>query len=161
MMKNGVAWHKLAGVVLVTALHALVLWTLWQDRLVPSPHEAMPLFVSFIAPRSREYAEAPQRLPQLAPRSIVKSPFRQVVSAAPERTTLGDVIPPPSPIPAPEAVIEVPPMPLPADPVALDTELAVACPAHLAATYPVLSRRNGQSVRTVALQPFNFILQGT
>ena len=47
------AWDKLAGLLLVVALHAAALWGLWQHRLLPGPREAMTLFVNFIVPPAR------------------------------------------------------------------------------------------------------------
>ena len=54
MCRAEMAWRlpldRLVGLAFVLALHAAALYGLWQHRLIPSPQEAMTLFVNFIAP---------------------------------------------------------------------------------------------------------------
>lgn len=203
---------RIAGLVFVLALHAAVLYGLWSNRLIPSPLEAATVFVNFIAPPAPQKAEEP-RLPvppKPQPKASEKPQPRQLVAETPAIAP-GDYVAPAPLKQAAEPTIQAPSMTLPAGPVALSTELSVACTERLAPTYPSQSRRlgetgvvilrvelnetgrvasaavksssgysrldeaalvavrtwrctpalrNGQSVSSVALQPFNFILQG-
>lgn len=199
------------GLFFVLILHAAALYGLWQHRLIPSPQEAMTLFVNFIAPPAPERKEEPKRPPPPKPKPIEKPQPRQIVAEARVVAPTDYVAPPPPEKPAPEPAIQAPTMPLPPGPVALSSELAVACPERSAPAYPPQSRRlgetgvvvlrvelsetgnvalarvdrssgysrldeaaliavrtwrctpatrNGHPVRAVALQPFNFILNG-
>ncbi len=136
------AWDKLAGLLLVVALHAAALWGLWSHRLLPPPEEAMTLFVNFIAPPAPK-AEAPPMLPPPKPRAVEQLQLRQLVAAAPVLSPAEYVVPSP---PQPAPVIEAPPapMPKPVGPVTLDSELSVSCPDRAAPGYPLLSRRMGE-----------------
>ena len=198
---------RVVGLSFVLALHAAALWGLWQHRSMPSPVEVATLFVNFIAPPAPDKAEEPKRPPPPKPRPIEKPEPRQLVAETPIVAPADYVAPPPVPAP----VIEAPQTVLPTAPIALGSELAVACPERSAPAYPAQSRRsgetgivvlrvelsetghvvlakvqsssgyprldeaalavvrtwrctpairNGQMVRAVALQPFNFILQG-
>lgn len=135
------AWDKLAGLLLVVALHAAALWGLWQHRLLPGPQEAMTLFVNFIAPPAPK-AEAPPMPHPPKPRAVERLQPRQLVAAAPVLSSAEYVAAPP---PAP--VIEAPPAPTPkpVGPVTLDSELSVSCPDRAAPGYPLLSRRMGEA----------------
>lgn len=199
------------GLVFVLALHAVALWGLWQHQLMPSPVEVATLFVNSIAPPALEKKEEPRRPPPTKPKPIEKPQPRQIVAEARVVAPTDYVAPPLPEKPAPEAVVQAPPMPLPPGPIALSSELSVACPERSAPAYPPQSRRlgetgvvllrvelsetgnvalarvdrssgfarldeaaltavrtwrctpatrNGQPVRAVALQPFNFILNG-
>lgn len=200
--------ERFFGLLFVLALHAVALYGLWSHRLLPTPMEAATLFVDFIAPPAPQKAQESRR-PAIPPkpRFIEKLPPRQIVAETPAVAPMDYVTPPP---PKPAPVIEAPPMPLPAGPVALSSELSVACPERSAPPYPAQSRRlgetgivvlrvelsetgqvavakvqsssgyvrldqaalaavrtwrctpptrNGQPLRAVALQPFNFVLQ--
>lgn len=215
MWRTDMAWRPpldhLAGLGFVLALHAAALYGLWQHRLIPSPQEAMTLFVNFIAPPAPEKKEEPKRPPPPKPKPIEKPQPRQIVAEAQVVAPTDYVAPPPPEKPAPEPVIQAPPMPLPPGPVALSSELSVVCPERSAPAYPAQSRRlgetgvvvlrvelsetgnvararvdrssgyfrldeaalaavrtwrctpatrNGHPVRAVAMQPFNFILNG-
>ena len=208
------------GLGFVVALHGAALWGLWQHRLIPTPDEAMTLFVNFVAPPVPEKKVEPKRPPpppepKPKPKPIEKPQPRQIVAEARTVAPTDHVAPPPPPHPvreaAPEPEAKPPATPLPAGPVALSSELSVACPERTAPAYPAPSRRlgetgvvvlrvelnesgsvaharverssghsrlddaalaavrtwrctpasrNGQPVRAVALQPFNFILNG-
>ncbi len=209
---------NLVGLVLVLAVHAVALYSLWKHSLIPSPSETITLFVNFIAPPAPNKVEEPKRpptpkrppSPKVQPKE--KPQPRQLVAETPVVSPTDYVAPPPTPAPAPAPVIHAPQMTLPAGPVALDSELSVACPERSAPSYPPESRkrvemgvvvlrvelsesghvalakvqsssgfsrldeaaltavrtwrctpatRNGQPVRATALQPFNFILQGS
>lgn len=202
---------RLTGILVVLAIHISALWGLWQHRLIPSPKEAMTLFVNFIAPPAPEKKEEPKRPPPPKPKPIEKPQPRQIAAETRVVAPTDYVAPPPPEKQAPEPVVQAPPMPLPPGPVALSSELSVACPERSAPAYPPQSRRlgetgvvvlrvelsetgnvalarvdrssgfarldeaaltavrtwrctpasrNGQPVRAVALQPFNFILNG-
>jgi len=143
------AWDKLAGLLLVVALHAAALWGLWQHRLLPLPQEAMTLFVNFIAPPAPKTAEPPTPPPPPPrPRPEARPQPQQLVAAAPVLSPAEYVAaPPPQPAPA----IEAPPAPVPkpAGPVTLGAELSVSCPERTAPAYPLLSRRLGEAGTTV------------
>lgn len=133
---------RLAGLLFVLALHAAALYGLWQHRLIPSPLEAATLFVNFIAPPAPEKKQEPKRPSPQKPKPIEKPQPRQIVAETPVVAPT-DYVAPPQPAPAP--VIEAPPMPLPVGPVALSSELAVACPERSAPAYPAQSRRFGET----------------
>jgi len=207
--------ERTAALTIVVALHAVALWGLWQHRLIPSPHETMTLFVNFIAPPAPEKKEEPRRPPPPPqPKPVEKPQPRQIVAETPFVAPTDYAVPPPPPAPAPvpAPIIEAPPLPLPAGPVALSSELSVACPERSAPAYPPASRRlgeegavvlrveldesgrvaaarvatssgharldeaalaavrgwrcvppthHGRPARVVAVQPFNFVLQGS
>ena len=142
-----------AGLAIVLVLHAGVLWGLWQYRLLPTPHEAMTVFVNFIAPPVMEKREAPKPPQPSKPKVIEKAEPRQIIAIAPIVAPADYVVPPP-PLPRPALATEdqpapataAPPAPAPkpAGPVALSSELAVACPERSAPAYPPLSRRLGE-----------------
>lgn len=205
---------RLASLMIVVACHALALYGLWQYRLIPSPQEAMTLFVSFVALPVPTTREEPRHAPELRPRSIARPPPRQVVAAARVLAPAEHVASPHPSVAAPEAAgqaLPAAPMPLPPESVTLSSELSVACPERSAPAYPAQSRRlgetglvvlrvelneaghvalarvdrssgyarldeaalsavrtwrctpairNGRPVHAIALQPFNFILNG-
>lgn len=199
-------WDKAAGLLLVVALHAALLYGLWSHRLLPLPPDVTTLFVSFVAPPSLPKVEQPPRREPPKPRPEEKPQPRQLVAEASVTSPL-EVAVPPAPTPAITAPAESGPI----GPVTLGAELSVSCPERSAPNYPMLSRRmgetgttvlrveldeqgrvssahvatgsgfarldeaalaaiktwhctparrNGQSVRAVALQPFKFVLQG-
>ena len=139
-------WDKLAGLLLVVALHAAALWGLWQHRLIPSPQEAMTVFVNFIAPPMPKAKELPMPPPP-KPRPVERSQPQQLVAEAPA-APVAEVAVPPAPTPAISAPVESR-LSAPAGPVTLDAELSVSCPERTAPTYPLLSRRAGETGITV------------
>lgn len=136
---------RLIGQLFVVALHTAALYGLWQHRLLPSPQEATTLFVNFIAPPVPEKKEEPRRPPPPKPKPIEKPQPRQIVAEARVVAPTDYVAPPPPDKPAPEVVVQAPPMPLPPGPVALSSELSVACPERSAPAYPPQSRRLGET----------------
>jgi len=139
--------ERAAGLVVVVALHAAALWLLLQHRLIPAPAEAMTLFVNFIAPPAPKPAVAPTPPPpKPKPKPVEKPAPRQIVAETPTVAPDDFVAPAPPPEPPAPVVPQAPPpsMPLPAGPVALATELSVACPERAAPAYPPRSRRNGE-----------------
>lgn len=145
-MIRPVSIQQVAGLAIVLALHAAALWGLWQHRLISSPQEAMTLFVNFIAPPVPEKKEEPKRPPPPKPKPIEKPQPRQLVAETPVVAPNDYIAPPPPPKPEPirAPVVEAPPLPLPVDPVALSSELSVACPERVAPAYPSQSRRFGE-----------------
>jgi periplasmic protein TonB len=124
-----------AGLAIVLALHALVLWWLWSQRLIPAPDEAMTLFANFIAPPAPKVEEPPKPTPP-KPRPPEKPQVRQLVAEAPVQSPIEYVAPPPPPAPVIEA-----PQPKALGPVTLGSELSVACAERTPPAYPSLSRR--------------------
>lgn len=106
----------------------------------------MTLFVNFIAPPVPEKKEEPKRPPPPKPKPIEKPQPRQLVAETPVVMPNDYIAPPPPPMPEPirAPVVEAPPMPLPVGPVALSSELSVACPERVAPAYPSQSRRFGE-----------------
>lgn len=139
-MNSRLRWDRLAGVLWVAALHAAGLWALWSSSLLPAPQEAMTLFVNFIAPPSPPKVEqAPRReLPKA--RATDTPPPRQLAADAP-LTSPTDVAVPPAPTPVVTAAPEI----KPAGPVTLGAELSVSCPQRTAPSYPLASRRMGET----------------
>jgi len=140
---------RFGGLLFVLALHGAALWGLWSHRLIPTPEDAMTLFVNFIAPPAPPKAEEPRQAPQ-KPRPIEKPEPRQIVAETPVIAPTDHVAPAPPPKPGPviEApsvqAVEAPPAPKAAGPVTLATELSVACPERTAPAYPSLSRRHNE-----------------
>lgn len=152
---------RITGLVFVLLLHALALYGLWQHQLIPSPMAAATLLVNFIAPPAVDKAEEAKRLPSPPkPKVVEKMPPRQLVAEAPVIKSADYVAPPAPPQPVAESVIHVPVTPLPQGPVALGSELAVACPERSAPSYPALSRRlneTGLVVLRVELNESGFV----
>ena len=127
-----------AGLALVLALHALVLWWLWSQHLIPAPDAAMTLFVDFIAPPPPKAEESPPA----KPRPPEKPQARQLVAEAPVQSPIDYV----APLPPPAPVKEVAPTPPPkaVGPVNLGSELSVACTERTPPAYPSVARRFGE-----------------
>ena len=140
--------ERFPSLLFVLALHAAAIYGLWSHRLLPTPTEAATLFVNFIAPPAPQKAAEPMR-PAAAPkpRPIEKQQTSQLVAETPAVVATDYVAPPP--LAKPAAVIEAPAMALPVGPVAISSELAVACPERPAPGYPALSRRLGETGKVV------------
>ena len=146
--------QRLAGLLLVLALHGAALYGLWRARLIPVPADAPTLFVSFITPPEEKKAPEPQRppepKPQPKPKAIELPQPPQLVAQAPVTAPTDHVAaaPPvkPEPVQTPVNVAPAPVVaaPLPAGPVALSSELSVACPQRAEPRYSDLSRRMGE-----------------
>lgn len=139
--------ERAAGLVLVVALHAAVLWGLMQHRLIATPQEAVTLFVNFIAPPAPEKKETPK--PQPKPKPIEKPQPRQIVAQTPVVAPTDYIAPPPPPqlapvVAAPPAPSAPPAPPKPTGPIMLGGELSVACPERTPPRYPPHSRRMGE-----------------
>ncbi len=136
--------ERVASLIVVLALHGAALYGLWQHLIIPSPVEMATLFVNFIAPPAPEKKEEPKRPPpKLGP--IEKPQPRQIVAETPVVAPTDYVAQPPPPLPVSAPVIEAPSMPLPAGPVAMSSELSVACPERSPPAYPAQSRRFGET----------------
>lgn len=134
-----------AGLLVVVLMHGAALWGLWQHRLLPTPNDVATLFVNFIAPPAPAKAETPKQAEPPRPRPVQKPQPRQIVAEAPVTASTDYVAPPPPPRPEPTPVVDVAPAPaLPPGPVALTTELAVACPERTPPAYPAQSRRQDE-----------------
>ncbi len=216
---------SLPGLLFVLIAHAVLLYTLWNQRLIPRPEQVVTLFAEFISAPSPN-TDAPKALAEPAPAKL--QPAKKPVIIKPKQERLATK----SPTPVKQENIEAPrsnesvveqakeslpvanaalPAQMPAGPVTLTSELSVSCPKLNAPAYPAISRRmgeegklvlrveldenghidnakvinssgyerldlaaltavrswqcnpslrNGQPVRAVALQPFNFVLQG-
>lgn len=137
------------GFALVLAVHALAIWWLMAQRLLPMPDEAVTLMVNFIAPPAPQQA-APKPAPKPPePKPLPKAPPRQLVAQAPVLSPAEPVAPPAPELPVVAPAPAAPAMPLPAGPVALGGELSVVCPERRAPVYPPMSRRLGESGKVV------------
>jgi len=130
------------GLVIVLVLHAAILWVLWQHRLIPTPQNAMTLFVNLIAPADPQMDEPPKPSPP-KPRPVEKPQPRQLAAETPTIAP-ADYVALPQPQPAP--VIEAPLIAAPRQvgPVTLGAELSVSCPDRTPPDYPSISRRLGE-----------------
>lgn len=140
--------QRLIGLSLVLLLHGILLWALWQHRLISAPQETMTLFVDFISPPMPE--NKPEPPPQPVKSKTVTPPAPRLVAQTPIIAPTDYVAPPPPPEPsrieapvAPRAP-PAPPTPMPVGPVSLGSELALTCPERAAPDYPAISRRLGE-----------------
>ncbi len=152
------------GACMGIALHGAVLYGLWSYRLIPTPQQAMTLFVDFIKPQPLPKKKEPtppppppKKVKLVKPQPVASPPQPILVSNAPVVFPMEPVAPPPPPEPVQEPVMEAPPPApeliavapeLPA-PVVLSGDLAVACPQRSPPEYPAMSRRLGEQGRVV------------
>ena len=138
-------WDRLAGLLVVLALHGAGLYALWEYQIQITPQEAVTLFVNFINPPPPAKQPEPPK-PKPLPKPVKPEPPPpeppQIVVEAPVVTPEEPVAPPP-----PEPVVEAPPEP--AGPVMLASELAVTCPKRSPPEYPPASRKMGEQGRVV------------
>ena len=151
--------ERVAGLLIMLALHGAVLYGLWSARLIPTPEQAATLFVRFIEqappppPKDPLKSVVPVKLDRPhppAPRPP-EMPHQRLAAEAPVGPpTEAVAIPPPSPAPPVFTTPSSPAPPsLPAEPVSLPTELSVSCPLRNAPVYPALARRMGEEGKTV------------
>lgn len=150
-----VSIERFVGLAMVLALHSVVLWGLWQYRILPSARETMTLFVEFIAPPIPKPSVKPPSpaKPVVKPKNEPR-PAPRLVAQAPILTPNEPISSPPAPQPTPRieapALPPAPPAPpahatpLPSGPIALGSELSVVCPERTAPAYPAISRRLGE-----------------
>ena len=134
--------ERIAGAIVVIALHGAALYALLSHRILVVPDEVVTLFVETIAlqpPPKEEPKPQPEK-----PRKVEKPQPQQIVAQAPIVSPAEPVASPPPPIPVAEA-----PPPRPAGPVTLSGELSVTCPERRPPAYPPLSRRLGEEGKVV------------
>lgn len=212
---------RLAGLLVVLALHGALFYSLWHYRILPPPNEATTLFVDLLTetpkvkpPKPKREPEPPRPRPPRRENPVQLPPPQQLAAQAPVVLPSDPVAPPPPPAPRIEAPVEPEPPappPRPAGPVILSGALAITCPDRTPPSYPPISRRlgeegevvlrveldetgrvdratvktssgyarideaalavvrrwrcnparrDGAAVRAVAIQPFNFVLEG-
>lgn len=149
--------NKIAGLLLVLALHGALLYVAMSYKLIPPPQEAVTLFVNMINPPPKKEEPPPPEPPKPPPKKVelVKQkpierpqPAPVLVAEAPVTSPIEPVAPPPPPQP----VVEAPPAPAPvieepvkpAQPVVMSSELSLACPDRSPPNYPAISRRLGE-----------------
>ncbi len=154
-MAGRLPFDRMVGLILVIGAHALAFYGLWSYRILPSPAEALTVFVNFINPPPAK--EPPQPAPPKPvklekPRPVEPPRPQQLVAEAPVISPAEPVAP--APPKEPPAVIAAPaappaPPPKPAGPVTLADELSVACPNRTPPAYPAFSRRTGEQGRVI------------
>lgn len=151
-------WNRAAGLLVVLALHGAVFYALWSARVIPPPAEAVTLFVRFITPPPKPQPAAVP--PPVAPKPVkrqtpppVEPPHRHLATQAPVTSPLEAIEPAPEAQPTPvepPAPVAPPRAPAkPASPIMLNMELALACPQRMPPSYPRMSRRLGETGKTV------------
>ncbi|MCB1985853.1 MAG: energy transducer TonB [Burkholderiales bacterium] len=216
---------SLPGLFVVLIVHGVLIYGLWNQRMLPPPEQMVTLFAEIISQPAPQQAPVVRQEPTPAKLRPVKKPepkpeIKKLATKAPVLPKQEPIVlPEPEPVQEPiieqesipEPVTEVPPRQMDTGPVTLSSELSVSCPKLTAPAYPAISRRmgeegklvlrveldetghiddahvidssgyerldnaaleavkswqcrpsmrNGQPVRAVALQPFNFVLQG-
>jgi protein TonB len=154
------------GMLFVLTFHGILLYMLWQQRLIPPPEQVAKIFVNFItAPKVEEVhkvdlpllPEKPKIKPKPKPKPKLKSKPKKLVKIQQPKKIVPaepiiseeEVITPPSP-PVEVVKASVPePVSVPAGPVTLTTELSVTCPELSPPTYPSVSRRLGEEGKLV------------
>ena len=154
------------GMLFVLTFHGILLYMLWQQRLIPPPEQVAKIFVNFItAPKVEEVhkvdlpllPEKPKIKPKPKPKPKLKSKPKKLVKIEQPKKIIPaepiiseeEVITPPSP-PVEVVKASVPePVSVPAGPVTLTTELSVTCPELSPPTYPSVSRRLGEEGKLV------------
>jgi protein TonB len=160
---------KVAGFAAALVLHSLVLFCLWQYKIIPPPSEALTVFVSYINPASpakpaEPVAPKPARpVPdrQETPRAVVPTAPQLLVSTVPITLPTEPVAPPPvariisapAPVSLPVVTGTATPHGTSAgpQPVLLGGELSVSCSERTAPIYPKQSLRLGEQGKTVLL----------
>lgn len=148
-MASNLTPQGLLGLTVVVVLHVAVIYGLLSHRLKVSSPAEQTLFVNFIAPPAPEKLTEPKRPLPPIPKPVDKPRARQLAAQAPVLKPADPVAPAQPDTPAPERAVQAPPMPLPAGPLALSSELAMVCPERPAPTYPPLSRRLGETGQVV------------
>jgi periplasmic protein TonB len=130
------------GMAVVLLVHIGVLYSLWTLKLISAPDEMATLLVNFVAPPVPVKSELPKSIPQPLKHTVVEKPKpQQIVAETPAIQPTEYAAPAPKLAP----LIEAPAIPLPAGPVAMTSELSVACPQRDAPKYPDISRRMGEA----------------
>lgn len=145
--------ERVTGLLIVLAMHGAVLYGLWSARLIPTPEQAVTLFVDFINPAP------PPREPEAVPKPAVSVKLdrprppaprqpempQQFVAEAPVMSP-AEPVATPSPPASPMITAAAPPAPVsePAAPLNLASELSVSCPVRHPPAYPMMARRIGE-----------------
>lgn len=138
------------GLLFVLVAHALLVWLLMAQRLLPMPGDAVTLMVNFIVPPEITPASVPKVPPKKAPEKSPPKPLsQQIVAELPPVKAAEAVAPIFPPLPNAAQIASPPPAPLPSGPVNLSSELSIACPERPAPAYPVMSRRLGETGKVV------------
>jgi protein TonB len=147
---------RTVGLVFVVGIHALALYGLWSYRILPTPADALTVFVNFINPPppvEKPPPPPPKPVKLEKPRLIEPPRPQQLVVEAPVVSPAEAVAPAPPKEPPPVIVAAAPAPPAtppkPAGPVTLAEELSVACPNRVPPVYPIFSRRAGEQGRVV------------
>ncbi len=143
---------RAAGLAIVLALHGAAFWGLWAHRLIPTPGEAVTVFVDFIAPPMSPMPPTPPKVEPVPRRAPPQPPPEE--NPWPRQLVAEGVTSPPgealAPAPLPAPVIAAAPEVKPsAGPLVLGSELAASCAARTAPDYPLPSRRMGEAGTTV------------
>lgn len=133
--------ERIAGTVIVVALHGAALYALMSHRILPVPDEVVTLFVETITLQPPPQPREPPKPQPEKRRPVEPQPPRQLVAQAPVVSATEPVAPPPP-------AIEAPP-PRPVGPVTLSAELSMSCPERTPPAYPALSRRMGEEGKVV------------
>lgn len=150
--------EKIAGVVLVLALHGVLLYAAMSYQLIPPPKEAVTLFVNLINPPPPNKVEPPAETPKPTPQKVKlekprpieqPKPSPVLVAEAPVVSETEAVAPPPAPVVEDIPVLKAAAPPSPPAPVMMSSELSLACPQRLLPVYPVSSRRANEQGRVV------------
>jgi protein TonB len=154
-VSNAASRDRLAGLLFVLAMHAAALYALWSYRILPSPAEAMTVFVNFINPPPPPLEPPKPELPKPVklekPRPVEPARPQQLVVEAPVVSPAEPVAPAPPKEPPPVTVAAPPAAPAskPAGPITLADDLSVACPNRVPPVYPPFSRRFAEQGRVV------------
>ena len=150
-------WSRMTGLLLVLALHAGALGWLWRQQIALLVDETAAVFVSFVASDQAEVAHRPKPVAaakfHTQPTEPEPPKFISVATSVPSSAEFAAPVMPaqlhavPATVtpPAPAKVLTDISAPQNAGPLALATELSVICPQRAAPTYPLLSRRLGES----------------
>jgi periplasmic protein TonB len=143
---------RLVSMLLVGALHAAGLYSLWAYKLLPDAETTSAVFVDFIAPVIKVKPPEPKAQPPASAKLSPRQPSPQApqpLAAQVPATSVSDLAVPAMPVPAtpvtPQENGRTVIAPTPAAPVALTEELSVACPTRTTPVYPNTSRRLGET----------------
>ena len=147
-------FSKLAGLILVLALHGALLYVAMSYKLIPPPQETITMFVSLINPLPPKKVEPPpeplkspsKKVALVKPQTVVQPRAETILASSAPVVSVNDVVAPPPPvIPVSLAPLgsltEIDPAPATAT---LSSDLSVSCPQRAMPNYPAASRRLGE-----------------
>lgn len=165
-MHNALRLEKLAGLSLVLALHAGLLYGAWSYQLIQPSKEAVTLFVNLINPPPKKEEPLPEppkpiphkkvvldkpkpvERPKPVPMLVAQTPVIAEAEFVAPISELAPVPEPVSPTVHESASIQAE-SPKPAAPVMMSSELSLVCPHRTTPDYPAVSRRMGEYGRVV------------